>query len=121
MTDAPPNGWNLDERDERLYPQERKLILTRPGAIDLEVIVHLAYEEGRLRAAITSTFAPPDQRHLGPASPEVTQSASWPHCRTSRAIIRHASSLSSTTSTVAIASSFPGPVRLRGIGLRARV
>jgi hypothetical protein len=43
MNDARPGEWVLDERDQRLYPQQRRLLLRRPGALDLLLVVHLDY------------------------------------------------------------------------------
>jgi hypothetical protein len=50
--------FELDEWDSRLFrrPQERALVLKRPGRPDLKLSVVLSYVEGSLRAEINGAY-----------------------------------------------------------------
>ena len=50
--------FELDEWDPRLFrrPQERALVLKRPGRPDLKLSVVLAHVEGALRVAINGAY-----------------------------------------------------------------
>jgi hypothetical protein len=80
--------FELDERDPRLFrrPQERALVLKRPGRPDLKLSVVLAYVEGSLRAQINGayTFAGGREKPDPPWPSPVLGSAT----RRRRAIIR---------------------------------